>query len=159
MRKILYLIICIIPLMSFTHKANAQTWTIGGGLTMKTTADYFYTRSVIDGGYEFNDKWAVGLKTGFEGGDNNGAIIFGSNVRFTPWHNDIVYLDVKAVAESLLYEDTFISAGIVPSLRFRVAPKWEVYSNFGFVGFRGDVETPAAILTSSDAELGVTFRF
>lgn len=147
---------------SFGSKANAQTWTIGGNLTLKAAEKFSYTRLEVDGGYEFNDRWAVGLKTGFETGTNNGSYILGGNVRFTPWHNDVLYIDIKAVAESMIYDDITLNTGIVPSLRFRLAPRWEVYSNFGFLGFRGEPDSrlkPLAIITAFDAGLGVTFRF
>ncbi len=162
LRKYFYVLVSILLFASFGNKADAQTWTIGGNITLKTANKYAYTRLEVDGGYEFNDKWAVGLKTGFETGSDTGSFILGGNGRFTPWHNDVLYIDIKAVADLLVYDVVSLNTGIVPSLRFRVAPRWEVYSDFGFIGLRGQLGyglSPVAVITALNAGLGVTFRF
>jgi len=161
MRKIIFIAVCLLSFISFNNKANAQGWTLGGGITILAAEDYAFVGLKVYGGYEFNDKWAIGLMTGFDAGTETGNAIFGANVRFTPWHNDLLYIDIKGTSDLEFGDGDILKIGAVPSLRFRVAPKWEVFTDIGYLGVRGHLGGsffPYALVTATPT-MGVTYRF
>jgi hypothetical protein len=54
-----------------------------------------------------------------------------------------------------------LDVGIIPSLRFRVSPRWDFFADFGSIGARYyyGVWVPFVGITSVRACLGVNYRF
>lgn len=162
MKKVLVLLIVA---LSFSFVGKAQTGFVGGGLTLFFSNGLLYM-STIHGGYEFNDKIAVMAMGGIVaiGQDRyshvNGSV--GSYFRYTTWHNNVIYLDLKPAIE-IAFTDYISVADIavVPSLRFRCSTHWEVFSDIGAFGVRymeGDW-MPRIGISSVTAVMGVNYRF
>lgn len=167
MKKIAVIAICILALLS-AGKASARGRFIGGGLSARWTPELFnspslyFTRTEVAGGFEFNERWATGLVTGLEYGSSSQAVILNAYARYTPWHNDVIYIDAKAVIISLFWDTVNIRLGLMPSLRFRVAPRWEVFTDVGFFGvdlLDFEASQLSAFITNTGAGVGVYFRF
>ena len=93
MKKIV-LILALAVLSMTGQRLSAQTPYVGGSLTL-AYVDYFKFDQHFYGGYEFNDKWAVGGGLGLDVstyGNGHGVVggFMGAYVRFTPWHNPAV---------------------------------------------------------------------
>lgn len=163
MKKIL---IIIVSLLAFSSITKAQSGGfIGGGITAFYSGKFTY-QSTIHGGYAFNDKIAImamgGIAAVVNEGDGFVAGETGAYVRFTPWHNDFLYIDIKPRVELLFMEEiASIDVGIVPSLRFRLSPKIEIYTDVASAGVRYMYETlvPSIGVASHDAVVGVNFLF
>ena len=115
-----------------------------------------------DGGYEFNDKMAVMAMTGIVFGNSSVFGEVGTYFRFTPWHNDVFFLDFKPSVE-MAFSDyiSVLDIGIVPSMRFRCSDHWEVFTDVGAIGVRyleGDW-MPRIGITNMTATVGVNYRF
>lgn len=124
-----------------------------GGQASAMGGKHSVTSSLIpEVGYQLTDKWAVGGQAGFSVNglkeydeakmDVFALGILGAYARFTPWHNDIVYLDLKGVAnfEFADYLGSF-SVGVQPAVRFRIADKFDLAANLGLVGVRGGLSS------------------
>ena len=86
------------------------------------------------------------------------------SVRFTPWHNDLLYTDIKWRTELLLQDSVGVSGadiGFVGSLRFRVTNHFDVFADFLPVGVRysGGDTYPLIGILGSGCSLGVLYRF
>lgn len=162
MRKIAILLVLLV---SCSFAGKAQTGIIGGGLTLFYSNGFLY-QATLHGGYEFNDKIAttamIGIGAAAEG---NGSYVVGETgiyFRFTAWHNDVFFLDFKPAFE-MAFRDyiSVMDIGIVPSLRFRTSPHWEIFTDIGAFGARYNegVWRPRLGITNITAAVGVNYRF
>lgn len=162
MKKVLVLLIVV---LSFSFVGKAQTGFVGGGLTLFFSDGLLY-QSTIHGGYEFNDKIAVMAMVGIVaiGQDRYSYVsgTTGSYLRYTTWHNNVIYLDLKPAIE-LAFSDYISVADIavVPSMRFRCSTHWEVFSDIGAFGVRymEGVWSPRIGFSNITAVMGVNYRF
>lgn len=157
--------ILFILLVSCSFAGKAQTGFIGGGLTLFYSDGLLYQGS-IHGGYEFNDKIAtmamVGIGAATEDGDSYVVGLTGVYLRLTAWHNNVFHLDFKPSFE-MAFQDhiSIMDIGIVPSLRFRTSPHWEIFTDVGALGARYNegVWKPRIGISSITAVVGVNYRF
>lgn len=138
---------------------------MGGGITAFYSGTFSY-QTTIHGGYAFNDKIAIMAMGGIAATVNEGNSFVlgetGAYVRFTPWHNDYLYIDIKPRVELLFSEEiAAVDIGVVPSLRFRVSPKIEIYTDIASAGVRYMYGSwiPCLGVASHDAIVGVNFLF
>ena len=167
MKKIV-LILALAVLSLTGQRLGAQTPYVGGSLTL-AYADHFTFNQHFFGGYEFNDKWAVGGGLGLDVstyGNGHGVVggFMGAYVRFTPWHNNLLYTDIKWRTELLLQDSVGVSGadiGFVGSLRFRVTNHFDVFADFLPVGVRysGGDTYPLIGILGNGCSLGVHYRF
>lgn len=167
MKKIV-LILALAVLSLSGQRLSAQTPYVGGSLTL-AYVDHFKFDQHFYGGYEFNDKWAVGGGLGLDVstfGNGHGVIggFLGAYVRFTPWHNDLVFADIKWRTELLLQDAVGVAAadiGFVGSLRFRINRHFDVFTDFIPVGVRysGGDTYPLIGILGNGCSLGVHYRF
>lgn len=163
MRKFLFAIMlcfCAITL-------NAQkTWFVGGqaGIGYVDSFNFAIEPQV---GYEFTDRWAVGTGLGFNlvssSGYNSIIGVFEPFVRFCAWHNEIVFIDLKATA-GLGFDNQLelCQIGIRPSLRFRLNEHWDMSADLGLFGTQYTYYggwTPAFGVSATSASLWVAYRF
>ena len=154
-------IVILVFLLSCSFIGKAQAGFIGGGFTLFYSDGLLY-QTTIHGGYEFNDKMAVMAMTGIAYGYGSVVGEVGTYFRFTPWHNNIFFLDIKPTVE-MAFSD-YISAldiGVIPSMRFRCSEHWEVFTDIGAVGVRyldGDW-MPRIGVTNMTATVGASYRF
>ena len=141
--------------------ASAQ-WFVGGGANFGYFKDNFQFSLHPQGGYEFNDRWAVGLGLGFTVVSSD---IFGyvePFVRFNCWNNEKVFIDLKARTEFLFNHGLAGGQmGISPSLRYKINDHWQVYGDVGLFGaeYLGDEWRPALGVGSIGIDAGVIFKF
>ena len=162
MKKFLFILVLSLACL----KISAQTPYIGGSVTLAFSKG-LSSENNFHGGYEFNDKWAVGGTVGLNllsyEGDTVAGGFLGINVRYTPWHNDILFTDIKWRTEALLNEDGVNGAdlGFVGSLRFRVSDHFDIFTDFIPVGVRySNEETfPMVGILCSGCSLGLHYRF
>lgn len=165
MRKILIALSWTLVLSLTYYNVSAQTPYIGGTLTAA-----YYNSFELDthffGGYEFNDKWAIGGGVGLtlNAYDSN-AIVAGflaAYVRYTPWHNDVLYADIKWRTEALLRDGiNGADLGLCGSLRFRVSDHIDIFTDFLPVGVRysGGDFSPLIGIFGKGCTLGLHYRF
>lgn len=164
-------IVLIIALAVFSltgRQLRAQTPYVGGSLTLAYSERFLFAPNFY-GGYEFNDRWAVGGSLGLDAstyGNNHGTIagFVGVNARFTPWHNDVLFVDIKWRTEVLLQAKVGIAAadlGFEGSLRFRVSEHIDIFTDFFPVGVRysPDKTVPLIGILSSGCSIGMHYRF
>lgn len=159
-------IILVILLTCATFNVFAQkTWFVGGTGLIGYSNDTFLLGIEPEAGYEFTDWFAVGAGVGgsFSYSDGDYAIlgIAETFARFTPWHNDIVYIDLKATGN--LGFDSYIQLaqiGIRPGVRFRINDHWEVSADLGLFGasYTG-YWTPSFGITGGAAGIWCAYRF
>ena len=167
MKKIV-LILALAVLSLTGQRLGAQTPFVGGSLTL-AYSDHFQFDQHFYGGYEFNDKWAVGGGLGLDVstyGNGHGVVggFMGAYVRFTPWHNNLLYTDIKWRTELLLQDAVGVAAadvGFVGSLRFRINRHFDVFADFIPVGVRfyDDEAFPLVGILGNGCSLGVHYRF
>lgn len=146
-------------------KLSAQTPYVGGSLQAAYTT-YFDFRPHFLGGYEFNDKWAIGGGVGLDlTATSNSAYAAGflaAYVRYTPWHNDYIFTDIKWRTEAILKDGiNGADLGLMGSLRFRVSDHIDIFTDFLPVGVRYsfDDATPLIGILSNGCTLGLHYRF
>ena len=117
MKKI---VMMMLVLASVSVKVNAQ-WFVGGTGGVGYFGNHFSLELAPMGGYEFNDRWAVGLGLGFgvAAGDVSGSFgIIDPYVRFNCWNNGKLFVDVNAEADMRINDSALTAAvGLMPSLR------------------------------------------
>ncbi|MBQ5979291.1 MAG: hypothetical protein IJL58_04630 [Bacteroidales bacterium] len=153
----------VLPLIS--HNLCAQSPYVGGSLNA-VYFDNFQFKTHFLGGYEFNDKWAIGGCIGldinvYDDGAANAGFI-GAYVRFTPWHNDVLYTDIKWRTEALIQEGIDgADIGLIGSLRFRVCDHVDIFTDFLPLGMRvyGGENYPFFGILSDGCTLGLHYRF
>jgi hypothetical protein len=167
MKKIV-LILALAVLSLTGQRLSAQTPYVGGSVTF-AYSNYFQFDQHFFGGYEFNDKWAIGGGLGLNvvtHGNGHGIIggFMAAYVRFTPWHNNLVYTDIKWRTEALLQDAVGVSGadiGFCGSLRFRVSNHIDIFTDFVPLGVRysaGDTYPVIGIL-GNGCSLGMHYRF
>lgn len=129
-------------------------WYVGGNLSLMFGKDAYWgpndlviSNSLIpEAGYQITDKWAVGAKLGYSltsykhinGFTTNCFGETGAYVRFTPWHNDVVYIDFKAMGDFGFGKNLlrWAEVGIQPAIRFRLGGRFDLAANLGLLGAR-----------------------
>lgn len=155
----------LIILFLVSHPLSAQTAYVGGSLN----AVYYHSfqlKTHFFGGYEFNDRWAIGGGIGLDlaASNRNSAAdgFVGAYVRFTPWHNDVLYTDIKWRTEALIGNGIEgADVGLCGSLRFRVSEHIDIFTDFMSLGARysgGDFDPLIGVL-SDGCSLGLHYRF
>ena len=171
MKKICIVLVAVIGLLISTE-SKAQL-LVGGSLDFGYASKGFVFHPTGMVVYELKDMWAAMGQAGFGfqtygSGSNRSSFGLGAFARYTPWNNGILFLDFKgglsfsntSYGSDSVYQTMFI--GIIPSARFRVAPRWEMFANFGTIGIENDSLgygswRPSLAIASSGA-LGVLFR-
>mgnify|MGYP003370506699 CR=1 FL=1 len=133
-----------------------------------TYTDYFSASVEPTVGLEFNDFIAVG--TGLGAGYNSEVVnifmIAEPFVRFTPYHNDFFFLDLRLNSAWAWLpsgeEDKFLMAqhGLIPALRFRLSEHWDITADAGIFGVQEYIDrtwSPAIGIKSFG--LWATYRF
>lgn len=163
MKKVIFMLVLSLACLEI----KAQTPYIGGSVTLAYTGG-FNSDTHFYGGYEFNDKWALGGCVGLNMAANDSAVIaggfLGAYLRFTPWHNDILYTDIKWRTEVLLRDAIGVAAadvGLCGSLRFRLNDHIDIFTDFIPVGVRysGGDTFPLIGILGSGCSLGMHYRF
>lgn len=119
-------------------------------------------------GYEFTDRWAIGTGVGVvvAAADRGGLAVMGivePFVRFCAWHNDLVYIDIKATAG--VGFDNYLElcqVGLRPSLRFRLTEHCDLAADIGLFGAQytpANDWQPALGITATAAGIWVAYRF
>lgn len=167
MKKIV-LILSLAVLSLTGQRLSAQTPYVGGSLTL-AYVDHFKFDQHFYGGYEFNDKWAVGGGLGLDAatyGNGHGVVggFLAAYARFTPWHNDLLYADIKWRTELTLQDSVGVAGadlGFVGSLRFRINRHFDVFTDFVPLGVRfyDDETYPLVGILGNGCSLGVHYRF
>ena len=143
MRITLFKFTTILFLSLSCLKLSAQTPYVGGSLQAAYTT-FFDFRPHFLGGYEFNDKWAIGGGVGLDlTATSNNAYAAGflaAYVRYTPWHNDYFFADIKWRTEAIL-KDGINGADI------------------GLFRYSFDDATPLIGILSNGCTLGMHYRF
>lgn len=139
--------------------SNAR-WFVGGTFGTGYRNETFQLVFKPQAGFEFNDRWAVGLAGGLA--FNNGDVmdIVNPYVRFNCWNNRSFYIDVKASADMIISKSTFL-VGFKPSLRYAFNDHWQLATDVGIIGIDiddGDVSS-AFVASASNVELALIYRF
>ncbi len=167
MRKNLFVICILLVSFVLNNKAKAQTVYLSNGLQVQWVDKDFVASTAFEVGYEFNEHWAVGALAALSAQVQNTLIAgmgAGGYIRYTPVHNDVIYLDVKASARGQYYttDAKNFLIGLYPSLRFRFAPRWEAFTDIGFFGARYTDAFgwyPLLGFNPQNAVVGITYRF
>ena len=147
-------------------EAGAQTPYAGGSFTAFYSTHFDYSTHVL-GGYEFNDRWAAGGGLGIDLSKYsrymNTTGFLGGYVRYTPWHGDVLWLDIKCRAEMAFRFRGIMNMdmGLVGGLRFRVSPHWDIFTDIASMGVRyfNDTWSPLVGITGSGCQVGALYRF
>ncbi|MBO4654480.1 MAG: hypothetical protein J5644_02920 [Bacteroidales bacterium] len=160
-------IILFFALLLTMFVSSAQkTWFVGG------TAGFGYTDNFTFSlepqfGYEFTDKWAIGTGLGLALSSSEGyTVVLGVTepfVRFCAWHNDRIFIDLKATA-GIGFDDELelCQIGIRPSLRFRINDHWDIAADLGLFGAQYTYSngwTPAIGISATSVGLWFNYRF
>jgi hypothetical protein len=154
------LIVAFISLLCTNQAQNR--WFVGGTAAISYT-DYFYLAIEPQFGYEFTDRWALGAGIGFGLADVDIYGVAEPYVRFCAWHNDRIFIDLKATG-ALGFNDELIicQLGIRPSLRFRINDHWDIAADIGLFGAAYtaiDGWMPAVGINAASAGLWFAYRF
>ena len=161
MKKI---VMMLLVLASMSVKVNAQ-WFVGGTGGIGYFGDHFGFEVAPMGGYEFNDRWAVGLGVGFgaaftdDGG--NGYGILNPYGRFNCWNNGKLFVDVKGEIDMRLKRNVSAYVGFSPSLRYAINEHWQLSADVGRVGaniYNGGAD-PYFGVTGRDVNLNLIYKF
>ncbi|MDO4190404.1 MAG: hypothetical protein Q4D14_01780 [Bacteroidales bacterium] len=142
--------------------AQAQ-WYLGGSGSLGYNTDGFQFTLIPRAGYEFNDMFAVeaglGVYTDFNYAYGSADAWF----RFTPWHNDIVYIDLLAGGD-IFFNDYIGTSdlGIRPQLRFRIHPSVDFSTWVGLFGASYDYFdgwSPTFLATGISCGVAAVYRF
>lgn len=118
-------------------------------------------------GYEFTDRWAIGTGIGMVVAANKKtSVVLGLAepfVRFCAWHNDLVFIDLKATAGFGFNDELQLcQVGFRPSLRFRLSEHCDLAADIGLFGAQytiADGWLPAIGISATAAGLCVAYRF
>ncbi len=131
MKKILLFFVVLVSALS----ARSQTVYMGGTAGIGYSDESFQLHLLPSVGYEFNEKFAVGMGVGYEYIYEESAAIINPYLRFTPWHNDNLSFDLKAQAWIFCGSfETSTLMGITPSFRYKLSEKWEIATDLGTLG-------------------------
>lgn len=117
------------------NTAAFSQWYLGGTGSLGFNSHYPELSLEPTVGYEFNDKIALQFGAGFL---TTFTSIEGTSqlwARYTPWHNDIVYIDLLGGGD-IIFGDRIstLNLGIRPQLRFRVHPQVDFSVYAGLFG-------------------------
>ena len=142
MKKIV-LILALAVLSLTGQRLSAQTPYVGGSLTLAYVNHFTFNQHFF-GGYEFNDKWAVGGGLGLD------VSTYGTDIK---WRTELLLQDSVGVSGA--------DIGFVGSLRFRVTNHFDVFADFLPVGVRysGGDTYPLVGILGNGCSLGVLYRF
>lgn len=165
MRKIVFKLAFVLVFSLTFLTSNAQTPYVGGTLTAAYNNNLKFDTHFY-GGYEFNEKWAIGCGAGINlYAYNSNAVAAGflaAYVRYTPWNNGILYTDIKWRTEALVKNGiNGADIGLCGSLRFRVSDHIDIFTDFVPVGVRyssGEYYPLIGIIGDS-CSLGLHYRF
>ncbi len=147
-------------------KAKESAFFLGGtGAIGYDGAFNFALEPVV--GYEFTDRWAIGSGIGMtlvaSGGYSTIMGIIEPFVRLCAWHNDIVFIDIKATAGLGFTNQLLLcQVGLRPSLRFRLNEHWDMAADLGLFGAQYTIATgwqPALGISATSAGLWFAYRF
>lgn len=151
----------MIAIASFCVKANAQLF-LGGTFGVGHRQSAFSLSLKPRVGYEFSDRWAVGLALGVAYQDDDFYGCANPYVRFNCWNNGNLFIDLKASGDLAFNKDRCNAlVGLKPSLRYAFNNHWQVSGDIGLLGVEivdGDV-TPAFVLSSTNVELNFMYKF
>lgn len=165
MKKLILLLTTMVAFAT-TGKAQERGTFFVGGTAGIGYSDYFEFNLEPVFGYEIKDWVAVGTGIGMTvaAADVASTVIGIAEpfVRFTPWHNDLVYIDLKTTA-SLGFTNELLLAqiGVRPGIRFRVTPHCDVAADLGLFGAQynyGDWR-PVFGINGTSVGLWVAYRF
>lgn len=166
MQKVTFNLALGLILLLCATNASAQRRYAGGSFTAFYSTHFDYSTH-LHCGYEVNERWAAGGTLGVDLSTysryTTTSGIIGGYVRYTPWHNDILWLDIKCKAEMSLRKGGIGSAdlGFTGGLRFRLSPHWDVYTDIACLGARYvyDYWSPLIGITGSGCSVGALYRF
>ncbi len=131
MKKI---VIAMLMLLSMNANAKAQ-WFVAGGMNLGYFKENFQFALLPSVGYEFNDRWAVGMGLGMEIVSSEACGYVEPYGRFNCWNNKKVYIDVKARAELLFQRELGAAQiGFTPSIRYSINDHWQILGDVGLFG-------------------------
>lgn len=167
MKKLLLFTSFVVAALAFSNRADAQTAFISNGTQLQYADKEWFGSTVVEAGYEFNEHWAIGVQASLSAHIQDALVAGlggGGFVRYTLTHNDVLYLDLKALARGQYFstDGKNMVIGISPSLRFRFAPRWEAFTDIGFFGARyADAYGwyPLLGFNPQSAVVGITYRF
>lgn len=157
------LTLALLTLGSF-GAAQAQVF-VGGTGGVGYGNDAFRLYIVPKVGYAFSERWAVGAGLGMILVADDGCAFAGKAkpfVRYTPWRNEHVAFDVKAVADMTFQRSlNSCEVGLRPSLRVFLDKHFELVGEVGLIGaqYNGQDWLPAVFASGMDATLGVAYKF
>jgi hypothetical protein len=143
-----------------------KTWFVGGTASIGYLNNFTFAFEP-QFGYEFNDRFAIGSGVGLSLADDGyGTYVAGIAepfVRFCAWHNEKIFIDLKATAGFGFTDELILcQVGIRPSLRFRINEHWDMSANLGLFGAQYTYSVgwrPAFGISASSAGLWVAYRF
>lgn len=165
MKKIiLFLVVVLASLSVHSEKRFCLGWTG----TIQYSDNFGFTMEPTIG-IEFNDRWALG--TGVGGGmsrvgeENIGFFLVEPYLRGTVWHNELLFIDLKADAgwgwaPSMIDKKLLMfQGGVIPSLRFRLSEHWDFSADVGMFGIRKSNEETKPLIGISSCGVWATYRF
>ena len=165
----------ILGLSALTLSVHAA-WSITGNTSLWYEQEKLTFNLLPSVTYSINQTWAVGSQLGVKLlYANKMTTCYGvvkPYVRYTVWHNDVIYLDLRGQA-GVSFDNRLqtVEMGIVPSLRVKVADHWSVKFTFGLLGATYEPHAQPSVegksqqwsggykLNAGDASVGVTYRF
>lgn len=156
MRKLLLAsVFCVTSLVT-----NAEVF-IGGLAGVAYSNETFSMTFEPNIGYEFNDKFAIGIGGGFSMYDEDTYGVLNPYLRFTPCQNDRVAFDLKLQSEmQFLDGDSYALIGVSPSIRAKLSDHWQLSSDFGIFGVECYEDcTPAFALKNVNVNVVILYRF
>ena len=92
-------------------------------------------------GYNFNEKWAVGLEVGYSHEGSYDELIFSPFARFTYYRNNLVSLFVDGnIGYCGDFDINGVEIGLKPGIALNLNKHFSLQAKFGFLGYRNDYE-------------------
>jgi len=155
------LLVLLVATVTFSINSFAQFF-VGGTLGFGYRNSTFGMRVKPNVGYEFSDRWAVGLGAGFDLVDDEVAGILNPFVRFNCWNNTNLFLDLKASGDVVFNgESSSAFVGLKPSVRYAFNDHWQVAADVAVLGLDihdGECK-PAFVFSASSVELTLHYLF
>lgn len=165
MKKITLLMVALTSLTFATTAQERRAFFLGGTAAIGYSDNFEFALEPIFG-YEITDWVAIGTGLGLTliANDQVSAIggIAEPFVRFTPWHNELVYIDLKTTAAFGFNDELLMTQiGIRPSIRFRVNDKCDIAADFGLFGAQCTYSKwrPIFGITGTSVGLWAAYRF
>ncbi len=148
-------------LIAFGINAHAQFF-LGGSMGISYRHDRFSLALKPNLGYEFNERWAVGLGIGVDYLNEEFYGNVNPYIRFNCWNNSKIFFDLKASADVLFNtENVSTLAGLKPSLRYAINDHWQIAADVAVLGvdIYDGVCKPAFVFATSNTELTFLYKF